>query len=438
VGRRRDHPVPADPPRAPGSIVTVELTTLALSQSAWFRPSEVVDPDRMEELARRGHTRLTAELEDVLRASARRRLMADVPIGTMCYGGVDSSLITAFAADEQPAIRAYTASIADQPDADEAQWARKVAATVGVELRTIRVTAESWRRDLVAVVRHNEYPMRHESSVPMAKIAETARSDGVKVLLSGEGADKLFGGYDGRHQSSYEALVPREQLRRDLRRTAAARAREVWLRRGRGASGSMVSIVRRRPSAVLSRLSDDPRGAAESGLLESCCRLAYAHHQGAHAALEAALLGDLSTFLPHLLNRQDKATMQHSIETRVPFLDPEVVALALNLPLEARVMPVRKGILRDLARRQLPHGVAGRYKFGFGFDVRRYIGDAANPCFLEDGHLRQVFAIPAEAWRRAVRGLHRRHVLRFWTGEIWCRLFLDGRSVGTIESELWR
>src|SRR5204862_527112 len=100
---------------------------------------------------------------------------------------------------------------------------------------------------------------------------------------------------------------------------------------------------------------------------------AYAHHPGPRGALETALLGDLGTYLPHLLNRQDKNTMQHSIETRVPFLDPDVVALALNLPLEARATPERKGVLRDLARTHLPRGVAGRAKLGFAFDVRRYL-----------------------------------------------------------------
>src|SRR5256885_9888103 len=128
---------------------------------------------------------------------------------------------------------------------------------------------------------------------------------------------------------------------------------------------------------------------------------AYAHDPEPRGALEAALLGDLGTYLPHLLNRQDKNTMQHSIETRVPFLDPEVVALALNLPLEARATPERKGVLRDLARAHLPRGVANRTKLGFGFDVRRYLHGAARPEFLADGRLRDVLRVPAGEWGEA-------------------------------------
>src|SRR3954468_14019280 len=125
--------------------------------------------------------------------------MADVGGGTLCSGGVDSGVVTAFGPDDDPSIVAYNASIADQPHADESRWASMVADALGVELRTVRMTRDAWRADLVPVVPHNEYPLTHESSVPMMQIARLAREDGVKVLLSGEGADELFGGYGHMH-----------------------------------------------------------------------------------------------------------------------------------------------------------------------------------------------------------------------------------------------
>lgn len=423
---------------APGYVVTINLADLTVSHSCWYQPSDVVDTDRMQAAARRSRAELRGELETSLRTSVTRRLMADVPIGTLCSGGVDSSLVAAFAANERPAVIAYNASIADQPDADESKWARKVTTALNLKLRTVKVTADSWRRDLVAVVRHNEYPMRHESSVAMAQIAKLARADGVKVLLSGEGADELFAGYEGRHQSSYGGFVPRSQLRHDKMHNATAILAAIWKRRGRGALGALAGLVYQPPSTepfeFLTEIDQDKKDSH----FERQCRLSYAHHTGARAELEAALLADLSCFLPHLLNRQDKATMQHSVETRVPFLDPDVVAFALNLPLEHRVTPVRKGILRELASIHLPPGVSTRYKFGFGFDVRRYITDAAHPPFLENGYLRELLEIAREPWRCKIAALSRPYVLRFWTGEIWCRLLLDDQSVAAVETELWR
>jgi asparagine synthase (glutamine-hydrolysing) len=421
----------------PGSSLAVDLEHLSVQESRWYEPIEVVDVERMRAAAARSRETLRGELEAALRTSVRRRLMSDVPVGAMCSGGVDSGLIAAFAAEHQPTIKAYNASIVDQPDADEGPWATKVAQGLGVELRTVQVTGESWRRALVGVVAHNEYPLTHESSVPMAGIAELARSDGVKVLLSGEGADELFGGYEGLHHSAYAGFVPGRQMRRDRRQMALASAGRVWRRRGTGVMTKLLSMSRPHPSAALVQSPPAVDAEADSGLIEQRAREAYAHHTGARAELEAGLVGDLSTYLPHLLNRQDKATMQNSIETRVPFLDPDVVALALNLPLETRVMPYRKGIVRELAREILPAGVAERAKMGFGFDVRRYLTDAAAPVFLEDGYLRDLLAVPRDSWLAAVRGMPRPHILRFWTGEIWSRLMLEGQSIPAVESELW-
>ena len=130
--------------------------------------------------------------------------------------------------------------------------------------------------------------------------------------------------------------------------------------------------------------------------------------------------------------------MQASIETRVPFLDPAVVALALNLPLEARTRPLRKGVLRDLGRRHLPAAVAARAKVGFGFDVRRYLAPTARPEFLADGRLREALGFGREEWREATVGLAHDQAVRAWTGEVWCRLFLEGQPVAAVEDALWR
>ena len=186
-----------------------------------------------------------------------------------------------------------------------------------------------------------------------------------------------------------------------------------------------------------------PEGSAESVRFdrEAARRAAaaYGTHPPQRAALEAELLRELSTYLPHLLNRQDKNTMQASIETRVPFLDPHVAALALSMPLEARMEPERKGVLRDLADRHLPREVARRQKRGFGFDVRRYIEPAARPEFLLDGALRELLRVPRDRWKAATTPVpSAAQALRLWSGEVWCRAVLEGESKDAVEAALWR
>jgi len=149
------------------------------------------------------------------------------------------------------------------------------------------------------------------------------------------------------------------------------------------------------------------------------------------------LLADLSNYLPHLLNRQDKMTMMASVETRVPFLDPQVVALALNLPLEHRLHPWPKGVLGELARALVPSRVVDRPKKGFGFDTSRYFSNARAE-FVEEGLLREVLEVDRGRWADALPTLGAVDPLLLNSGEIWCRAFIGGDDDATIEAALWR
>jgi asparagine synthase (glutamine-hydrolysing) len=404
----------------PGTLVTVDLDTLAIAERRWYDPLESVDPERMMSFARAGRAEAVAAVEDALRTSVRRRLMADVPLGTMCSGGIDSSLITAFAA-EAGTVHAFNARIIDQPDADEGAWARAVADHVGVELHTIEMNAASWRQGLVDVVRHIEYPLTHESSIPMAAIAHLANATGVKVLLSGEGADELFGGYSWLHRHEFSDFEARRR-----RPEAALRGVYRALQR-RGLAAGRV-LPEPRPGFSEDAIAYDrewmARGAA-----------AYRHHGGVRARLEGKLAADLATYLPHLLNRQDKSTMMHSIETRVPFLDPDVVALALQLPLEVRIEPERKAPLREIGRRLLPATVVGREKVGFGFSASKYLGTAVRREFVADGLMRETLGVDRDTWNAHVDEF--RVGLRPVTGEIWLRAVLHGQATSQIQEDLW-
>jgi hypothetical protein len=100
--------------------------------------------------------------------------------------------------------------------------------------------------------------------------------------------------------------------------------------------------------------------------------------------------------------------------------------------------PRRKAVLREIADRHLPAAISRRPKYGFGFATRAYFEDAARPEFLLDGSLRDVLEAPAAEWASAVAQADESQVMALWTGEIWHRLTIEGRSVETVERELWR
>jgi asparagine synthase (glutamine-hydrolysing) len=414
----------------PGTMMRVDLDTLETSERRWYDPAQAVDPELAGELAGLGRAELVARVRDSLRDSVTRRLMADVPLGVMCSGGLDSSLVAAMAREAQPGLTVFNASVSDDPELDEGPWAELVASELGLVLRTVDVDTHAWRRGLVAAVDHFGYPLPHESSVPIAAIASLARESGVKVLLTGEGADELFGGYWFMHRGLYEDFLPR---RARLAHTVD-RLRRNGLRR---VPGLIAGRVRRLESAPMPAGAEEPR-AFERAVAERAAE-SYRHHAGARASLEAALLGGLSTGpLPLLLNRMDKNAMQWSVETRVPFLDPALVALALNLPLEQRVGPDPKGVLRDVAHAYLPARVVRRPKqVGLGSSARGRLLSGARPEFLADGRLRDVLGLAGARWQDLTAQLLGHNPVALWTTEIWCRLILDGQSTEAVDAALW-
>lgn len=298
-----------------------------------------------------------------MRSAVHDGLLGDVPIGTLLSGGVDSSLIAALAREVKPDLVAFGARWRGDPLADEGIAAQRSAAALGIELDLIEVNEHDWRCGFVAASVHFGLPLANASSVPIAQMADRAHSRGIKVLLTGEGADELFGGYGSLHAEDMRSFF--SPLSRFVRASEPYLFGSDWRR--------LLSMAIRAPKAdgAPSRSGPTWKALTADPPLDSGARGApYAHHIGSRRAIEVALLDRFDYTLSHLLTRMDANMMQASVEARVPFLDPRVVRLALNLPLEARIGPWSKGILRDVARRVLPWRVAHRPKmYGMDFDA---------------------------------------------------------------------
>ncbi len=421
----------------PGSLTAISLQDTAIKAWRWHAPANDVDSVSAARLKRLPRSELTSELERTLRDAVHGALLADTTVGTLCSGGVDSSLITALAAEAMPDIVAFGASFAGDGRRDEGLAARRVADALGVELELVDVTPSSWRRAFVAATVHHGVPIANASAVTVAQLADRARQCGVKVLLTGEGADELFGGYGRLHAEALAGFLPWYDR--------IVHAAEPVLLSDPMHALNPVRVLRKTSDLVREALGPPP---ASSWLPVKTsdpnhdptreARMAYAHHAGDRGELEAGLLSRLDYSLCWLLNRMDKNVMQASVEARVPFLEPDVVKFVLNLPLEARVGPWSKGILRDVARRVLPWSIAHRPKiYGMAFDARTWIEEAADPRFLAEGFLRETLRIPEGQFKSVVAASNHVVKVRLWSAEVWCRSMLGGHSIQEIERDLW-
>jgi len=346
----------------PGHVLVVEGEQERLERYWEPQPAEASQSD--EEWLER--VRLAVE------AAVRRRLVADVPLGALLSGGIDSSIVVALMAEASAhPVRTFTVGFADERY-DERAYARAVAeryGTVHEELAIEDDVAGTLPRFAAAF----DEPFGDEAALPTFLIAEQARRH-VTVTLAGDGGDEAFAGYE-----RYVAHGLAQRVPGPAARVGAA---ALW----------RLPAARREPRSPLFRAARflDVAGSAPReryGRLMEVFPLELRRRLWSDAGLPQPVrlepprpdiaglqLLDLQTYLPgDLLLKADLASMAHSLELRSPLLDHEVVELGLALPdrLKARGREGKVALRRAFAA-ELPPGVAGRGKTGFGVPLGRW------------------------------------------------------------------
>ena len=366
------------------------------------RQGRIVERRRREALPTGGPVAIDEEeavkrLDSALADSVLVHQRADVPFGMFLSGGIDSTAVLVMMARlaERP-VRAFTVGFAGNDASDERPAARAAALAVGAEHVEILFDERDFWSLLPAVASAVDDPATDYAMLPTYKLAAAAHADGLKVILSGEGGDELFGGY-GRYRS---VMRP-------------------WWAGGRmpRARGILDDLGLLRGEMTGWR---DGIAAAEALATE-----------GGRNRLQIAQAVDCADWLPNdLLTKLDRCLMVHGVEGRTPFLDPAVAALALRLPDELKI---RRGLGKWLLRRwlaqQLPAAQPLARKRGFTVPVGRWIAARAaeiGPLVARSEAVRElcepegvarVFAAAAQkragraAWTLLFFALwHRRHI----------------------------
>lgn len=328
-------------------------------------------------------TEAAERLNELLTASVRQRVVADVPVGVFLSGGIDSSLIAALAVQAAPDLTAFTVRVGAE-SFDETPHAIAVARHLGLRHEIV----ELGPRDLVdafdAIGEKLTEPLGDSSLLPSYLVCRAARRL-MTVALGGDGADELFAGYPNfavQYLAPAMGFVP-ASVGRALGRTAAALPGgngymnwQFLLRQvshGLGASTARQSFLWMAPFAPAdmaglwrrSTLPDNALGSAFAPIDR------YAAEVAGLSAVERLLYLFLVTYLPEdILTKTDRASMFNSLEVRSPFLDREFAEYAGALPTRFKLIgSKRKVILKRLAGRYLPEAIVNRKKHGFAVPI---------------------------------------------------------------------
>lgn len=394
------------------------------------------------------------QIRTTLTDSVRRHLVSDVPVGLFLSGGLDSTILSSIMAPmvDEP-IKTFSVGFSESA-ANELDYARMAADAIESDHHELKVTAEQFFAALPHLIWHEDEPLAFSSSVPLHLLSKVA-SEHVKVVLTGEGADELFIGYDYRYRvtafnqhwgrrfnklSSPQTreriadLIPR--LPRGLRRYAE----RSFLSLGtepRNLFCENFSVFRAEHRAKVLNGSFADQGDPYRHILDF-------FYAAGDDIIQCMSHADLQTYLVELLMKQDQMSMSASLESRVPFLDNHLVELVTAIPAHIKQQGWKtKTLLRQAVTDLVPAEIMNRKKMGFPVPVGAWLRGAFWP-LLEDLILSErarernlldadvVYAMAHE--HRQGKADHGERLWLLLNLEIWQRIFVDGEHPSEVYS----
>jgi len=350
----------------PGCTMTVKDGQVSISR--YWSPRPSAPPLKIQP------AEALEQFSSLFEDSVRMRLVSDVPVGTFCSGGVDSSLVTAVAAKlKGDAVNTFSIGFSES-DYDESQYALMVSESYHTIHHQLAVGNVEFAELLPRMVWHNDEPLDFANSVHIYALSRLAKQF-VTVVLTGEGSDELFAGYP-RYRIPDLARAARA-VPGPLRRAAAALSGDHRLAKlDRFAQLGGDDVLLYNSSYLRPEIARALAPALEARLDFRRACLAEGARLGLDGVGRVSLL-DQETFLVGILHRQDKMSMAASIESRVPFMDYRMVEFANRLPSSIKVVKgAGKAIVKDMARTRLPHAIVDRRKSGFGVPLAAWFRSA--------------------------------------------------------------
>jgi asparagine synthase (glutamine-hydrolysing) len=390
----------------PGNAILINVA--GLSEKVYYAlPDNWVD-------GQTDATEPAKQVKTILENSVKRRLIADVPVGTFLSGGLDSSVISLLAAREHPGISAFSIGFPDQPFYDESAYARITAKQIGVNHHVLEVREKDLEEELYHILDTFDEPFADSSAILVNMLSKFTRKE-VTVALSGDGADELFGGYN-KHRALYRSTgkglvnAAMKKSNRILELLPASRSHKTFdkLRKAqRYSRGLKLDFPERywawacfsSQKAVYQLLRHDKQNFTRTSHIEDLL-------QGLNEGdFNSVLKADFQLVLANdMLYKVDSMSMQHGLEVRVPFLDHHLVDYVFKLHSNHKIdKTVGKKLLRSAFDKDFPSGAFDRNKRGFEAPLKQWFAKALRPMldqycnasFLEEQGLFNPTAVAA-------------------------------------------
>jgi asparagine synthase (glutamine-hydrolysing) len=412
----------------------------------WQLPHRPVDAPGFEKISAAQEREWVERLRYLFFASVKDQLMADVPVGAFLSGGLDSSLVVASMTHQtHQRVRTYSVGFDNQKDFNELKHAQKVSVYLKSQHREIMVDARMLLELIPRLVKYQDDPVIDPAALPTFVVSLFARQE-VKAVLTGEGADEMFGGY---RRYAFDQM------------SSKVRALPGWIRNKilpafKGRAGQALDALQKddllkrhmawsrlcRESTLADLAGEKLKYEMEHTNLDEIFERLY---EGAEAygfdSLNLMLYLDLKTWLPDdLLNKVDRMSMAASLEARVPYLDHRLVEFAFSLPSSMKLKGgVGKYLLKKAAQKYLPKEIVYRKKQGFGVPLGPWFKNELKPLLMdtlnsERFKKRGLFDLGATNRLIAehMEGKQDHHLLLYGILliELWHRRYIDGLDEG--------
>lgn len=412
----------------PGEIITVRKGRRAVFETA-ITITGLYDKEYAQSLSALNPQQIIDKADELLFSSVKKQLVADVPVGAFCSGGVDSSVVMAMATKLHSDLAIFHANVLGKYS--ELDAAKMLASHLKLDLKYIDTEDRDFISLIPEIILHYSHPyVYHPNSVPFYKVSKLVRQNRIKAVLSGEGSDECFIGYPW--------LIPntKENFKGIFRQSFLFSLKQL-IDRLRG------KIL----AAKKEELSDNILNFLEVRLGDiNIQNILSDNNTKEYSEKDMITLNQLHYHLRTLLHRNDCIGMSSSIESRFPFLDLGVVKFAVNLPYQYKVrfspsyrhdtheFLVDKWILRSVAARYLPKGLAFRRKIGFPTNAQSRMKIPL--AFFDNAFVCGVFDLSKKEFADFYNHASQNVKLKLMQTEIWAQIFIRQVPVEQLKADI--